>query len=108
VADIAAVFPPRTHGALARILHGAKAIRVSFEPLNAADQPGQITEVFNQCATLLGPALRAELNACIAAGALGMAFSDTRRSSAMTIANALWFIDSHINMLVVHGVVPSF
>ena len=53
-----AVFPPRTPGALARSFHSAKVIRVSLEPLNAADQPGQITEVFNQCATLLGPALR--------------------------------------------------
>jgi hypothetical protein len=53
-----AVFPPRTPGALARILRGAEAIRVSLEPLNAADQPGQITEVFNQCTILPGPALR--------------------------------------------------
>ena len=53
-----AVFPPRTPGALARILDGAEAIRISLEPLNAADQPGQITEVFNQCTTLLGPELR--------------------------------------------------
>jgi hypothetical protein len=47
-----AVFPPRTPGALARCLHGAEAIRVSLDPLNAADQPGQITEVFTQCVTL--------------------------------------------------------
>jgi hypothetical protein len=53
-----AVFAPRTPGALARILDGAEAIRISLEPLKAADQPGQIAEVFNQCATLLGPALR--------------------------------------------------
>ena len=39
--------------ALARILHCGEAIRISLEPLNAADQPGQITEVFTQCATLL-------------------------------------------------------
>jgi len=50
----AAVLPPRTPGAFARVLDGAEAIRVSLEPLNAADQPGQVTEVFNQCATLLG------------------------------------------------------
>jgi len=56
-----AVFAPRTPGALARILDGAEAIRISLEPLKAADQPGQIAEVFNQCATLLGPALRANL-----------------------------------------------
>jgi len=53
-----AVFPPRTLGALARIFHRAEAIRVSLEPLKAADQPNQITEVFNQWFTLLRLALR--------------------------------------------------
>jgi len=52
VEGVEAVFPSRTPGALARILHDAKAIRISLEPLDAADQPGQITEVFTQSTTL--------------------------------------------------------